>query len=75
MPYQHWDVIKPSKVVLNSVGIDPKLYSPKELRHTTGSIMNLMGNEWENGWNLIIMITRSFFNTLTSLKNAGVAQW
>jgi len=45
LPYQHWDVIKPFKGVLKSVGIDPKLFSLKELRHTTGSIMNLKGSD------------------------------
>jgi integrase len=45
LPYPPWIVYKPFKAALKSVGIDPKLYSFKELRHTTGSIMNLKGSD------------------------------
>ena len=43
LPYNHWDVYKPFKAVLKSLGIDEKKYSLKEIRHTTGSLMNLKG--------------------------------
>jgi integrase len=43
LPYNHWDVYKPFKAVLKSLGIDDKKYSLKEIRHTTGSLMNLKG--------------------------------
>lgn len=42
-PYEHWDLQKPFKALLGSLGIDTKKYSWKELRHTTGSLMNLRG--------------------------------
>ena len=42
-PYNHWNIFKPFRKVLRSLGIDTKLYSWKELRHTTASIMNLKG--------------------------------
>jgi integrase len=42
-PYEHWDLQKPFKALLKSLGIDTKRYSWKELRHTTGSLMNLKG--------------------------------
>ena len=42
-PYDHWNLFKPFQKVLRSLGIDTKLYSWKELRHTTASIMNLKG--------------------------------
>ncbi len=45
LPYQHWDVFRPFKMILKSLGIDPKLYSLKELRHTTASTMNLKGSD------------------------------
>ncbi len=43
IPYNHWDVYKPFKAILKSLGIDGGKYSLKELRHTTGSLMNLRG--------------------------------
>jgi integrase len=43
MPYNHWEIHKPFKKILRSLGIDTKKYSWKELRHTTGSLMNLKG--------------------------------
>lgn len=43
LPYNHWDVYKPFKKVLRSLDIDEKKYSLKEIRHTTGSLMNLKG--------------------------------
>jgi len=42
-PYRQWHVYKAFKRVLEAVGIDPKQYSWKELRHTTGSLMHLKG--------------------------------
>ena len=42
-PYEHWDIQKPFKALLESLGIDTKKFSWKELRHTTGSLMNLRG--------------------------------
>jgi integrase len=42
-PYEHWDLQKPFKALLESLGIDTKRFSWKELRHTTGSLMNLKG--------------------------------
>ena len=42
-PYNHWDIQRPFKLLLRSLGIDTKRYSWKELRHTTGSLMNLKG--------------------------------
>ncbi len=42
-PYNHWDIQKPFKALLASLGIDTKRYSWKEIRHTTGSLMNLKG--------------------------------
>ena len=42
LPYNHWDVYKPFKALLKSLEIDGK-YSLKEIRHTTGSLMNLKG--------------------------------
>lgn len=43
LPYNHWDVYRPFKALLKSLGIDEKKYSLKEIRHTTGSLMNLKG--------------------------------
>ena len=43
-PYNHWNIFKPFRKVLMSLGIDTKQYSWKELRHTTASIMNLKGS-------------------------------
>ena len=45
LPYEHWDIFRPFKLTLISLGIDPKLYSLKELRHTTASTMNLKGSD------------------------------
>jgi integrase len=42
-PFQQWHVYKAFKKVLKAVGIDPRQYSWKELRHTTGSLMHLEG--------------------------------
>ncbi len=42
-PYEHWDIQKPFKALLESLGIDTKKYSWKEIRHTTRSLMNLKG--------------------------------
>lgn len=42
-PFNHWDIQKPFKALLGSLGIDTKKYSWKELRHTTASLMNLRG--------------------------------
>ena len=42
-PYDHWNIFKPFRKVLRSLGIDTKLYSWKELRHTTASLMHLKG--------------------------------
>jgi integrase len=42
-PFKQWHVYKAFKKVLKAVGIDPKQYSWKELRHTTGSLMHLKG--------------------------------
>jgi len=43
-PYNHWNIFKPFRKVLRSLGIDTRQYSWKELRHTTASIMNLKGS-------------------------------
>ena len=43
LPYTHAQIFKPFRNILMSLGIDVKQYSLKELRHTTGSIMNLKG--------------------------------
>jgi integrase len=43
IPYSHAQLFKPFKKILRSLGIDTDRYSLKELRHTTGSIMNLRG--------------------------------
>ena len=40
--YEHWDIQQPFKALLESLGIDMK-NSWKEIRHTTGSLMNLRG--------------------------------
>ena len=45
LPYRHWEVFRPFKAILVSLEIDPELYHLKELRHTTGSIMNLKGSD------------------------------
>ena len=42
-PYDHWNIFKPFRKVLRSLGIDTKQYSWKELRHTTASLMHLKG--------------------------------
>jgi integrase len=42
-PFELWDIQKPFKALLASLGIDTKKYSWKEIRHTTGSLMNLRG--------------------------------
>jgi integrase len=43
LPYQHWDIHKPFKALLKSLGIDNKKYSWKEIRHTTGTLLHLKG--------------------------------
>lgn len=43
-PYIRDHIYGPFKRILKSLGIDTKLYSWKELRHTTASIMNLKGS-------------------------------
>jgi len=43
MPYNHWEISKPFKKILKSLGIDVTKYSWKELRQTTGSLMHLKG--------------------------------
>jgi len=43
LPYNHWEIAKPFRKILKSLGIDVTKYSWKELRHTTGSQMNLKG--------------------------------
>jgi integrase len=43
-PYNHWNIFKPFRKMLRSLGIDTRQYSWKELRHTTASIMNLKGS-------------------------------
>jgi integrase len=42
-PYRQWHIHKPFKKVLRVVGIDPKNFSWKELRHTTASLMHRKG--------------------------------
>ena len=42
-PYDHWNIFKPFRKVLRSLGINTKQYSWKELRHTTASLMHLKG--------------------------------
>ncbi len=44
-PYHHWDIHKPFRKLLRSLGIDPEQYSWKELRHTTATLMHLKGAE------------------------------
>ncbi len=44
-PYRHWNIFEAFRRVLKSVGIDTEKYSWKEIRHTTGSIMNLKGGD------------------------------
>jgi integrase len=41
--YHHWNIFKAFRRLLKSLGIDPKKYSWKELRHTTASLMHLKG--------------------------------
>ena len=42
-PFKQWHIYKPFKEVLKSLGIDPKRFSWKELRHTTASLMHRKG--------------------------------
>jgi len=44
MPYQHWEIHKAFRRLLQSLDIDAAKYSWKEIRHTTASIMNLKGS-------------------------------
>ena len=41
--YGHWNIFKPFRRILKSMGIDTKQYSWKETRHTTASLMHLKG--------------------------------
>jgi len=43
IPYTHAQLFKAFRNILVLLGIDVKQYSLKELRHTTGSIMNIKG--------------------------------
>ena len=43
IPYRHWNIFKPFRKLLKSLGIDTKQYSWKEIRHTTASLMHLKG--------------------------------
>ncbi len=40
---RQWHFYKRFKKILKAIGVDPKEYSPKELRHTTGTLMYLKG--------------------------------
>ncbi|MBI5968656.1 MAG: tyrosine-type recombinase/integrase [Deltaproteobacteria bacterium] len=42
-PFKQWHIYEPFKNVLKAVGIDPRNYSWKELRHTTASLMHRKG--------------------------------
>jgi site-specific recombinase XerD len=42
-PYQHWDIHKPFKKLLKSLGINTNKFSWKEIRHTTGTLLHLKG--------------------------------
>jgi integrase len=39
----HWHFYKRFKKILKAIGLNPKDYAPKELRHTTGTLMYLKG--------------------------------
>jgi integrase len=43
LPYNHWEIHRPFKAILKSLEIDETRYSLKDIRHTTGSLMNLRG--------------------------------
>jgi integrase len=40
---RHWDFYKPFKKIIQAIGLDPKEYSCKEIRHTTGTLMHKKG--------------------------------
>lgn len=40
---RHWHFYKRFKKILKAIGVDPKDYAPKEIRHTTGTLMYLKG--------------------------------
>jgi len=40
---RHWHFYKRFKKILKAIGLDPKEYAPKEIRHTTGTLMYLKG--------------------------------
>jgi integrase len=40
---RHWHFYKRFKKILEAIGVDPKDYAPKEIRHTTGTLMYLRG--------------------------------
>lgn len=42
LPYRHWDIYKPFKKLLKSLGIADK-FSWKDIRHTTGTLLHLKG--------------------------------
>jgi integrase len=43
LPYQHWDIHKPFKALLKTLGIDADKFSWKDIRHTTGTLLHLKG--------------------------------
>ena len=43
LPYQHWDIHKPFKALLKSLGIDAERFSWKDIRHTTATLLHLKG--------------------------------
>lgn len=40
---RQWHFYKRFKKILKAIGLDPKQYAPKEIRHTTGTLMYLKG--------------------------------
>ncbi len=40
---RHWHFYKRFKKILKAIGLNPKDYAPKEIRHTTGTLMYLKG--------------------------------
>ena len=40
---RHWDFYRPFKKIVQAIGLDPKEYSCKEIRHTTGTLMHKKG--------------------------------
>lgn len=43
LPYQHWDIHKPFKALLKTLGIDASKFSWKDIRHTTATLLHLKG--------------------------------